>query len=208
MKKCLSGITSLLLLSIQAVSFGQVPQSGIYLGGGDVFIVCDEHAKTITGSYNTCIGRGQICCTFNFTCYYNSQNDKELFFKTTFPDDTADEIKGNIFCETGRSFSIKLEEEPPGSMACGGINEGTGYKVNLLRHKDWKGIRMIRSRKAFFYSEPKESAKRKAYVTLYDVVGILDTEDGWMKVEYDNADNEKPQTTTGWIRTADIFAKL
>lgn len=207
MKKCTVILVALL---IHVAAFGQVPQSGIYNGAADIFIVRDEQAKTLTGSYNTCIHDGHICCTFNFIAHYKSLNDKELHFITTFPDDDdhSDEIKGKVICKTSKSFFIKLEQEPPGSMACYGIDKENGDEATFVRAKNWKGIKMISSRKAFFYSEPNDSAKRKAYVTLYDVVGILDSVKGWVKVEFDNVQSEKPQSTIGWIKESDIFPHL
>jgi hypothetical protein len=100
-----------------------------------------------------------------------------------------------------------LEQEPPGGMACIGINEGSGEKVTFLRPKEWKGLKMVRSRKAFFYTEPDGKTKRKAFVKMYDVVGILDAKGAWVEVEFDDCTSE-PKITTGWIKSGDFFPTL
>ncbi len=185
-------------------ALGQVPATGVYNGVATVTIFRNEQTKTIYGNFNTCLHDGHDCCAFNFKGEYKALKGKKIKITTSWPDDSA-AIKGSITFELDTSFIIKLKHLPPGSTACTGLDKD-GYNAKLVQKENWLGINMAKSRKTFFYAEPDVNKRMQAYITVYDIVGVLEYNGDWVKAEYVNYNLKRPVTISGWIKKADLFA--
>lgn len=191
----MKNIFALGLVVFTANCFGQVPKSGIY---NELILVRDEAKKTIIGYFNSSTGNGQISCTYEFKGVYKTINDKTINIIALWPDDD-EKVSGSLDCQLNNKFRLKFEEDLPGDMACGGASQ-EGAQFEIIHEKDWKNIRIAKNEKTFFYKEPNEITKRKAYITEYDAVGVIREQGEWVLAEFCGK-----SITVGWIKKSSLY---
>ena len=112
-------------------------------------------------------------------------------------------IKGKIiFIDSiGCNFvKVILANEPEGYAAVD-FTDGS-YCVKQSLQAPWKEIKLIKSNKAVFYSEPDINKVTKIYVVKNDIVKIIERKNGWLKVEYKSPVNSKK--FIGWINVNNV----
>ncbi len=198
----------LLLIAITTFysSFAQIPASGVYGKEVRVTLYRDEEAKTVYGSYATCPAGApatQKCCTFNFKGTYKNITDKKMDIITSWPTDTAG-VKGMLLCTSDTTFTIKLKGLPASSSDCGDM-EKAGTKLVLLGRWPWIGLAMVQYPHSYFYAKPDEETRMYAFFLPYDVLGILERKNNWVKAAYIGYKNRTPLVNVGWMREQDLF---
>src|SRR5215475_6815984 len=99
---------------------------------------------------------------------------------------------------------IKLEREHGG---CGNVRpfaaeDGGGMLMETSRGR-WFAVRVVSAKKAYFYSRPSLSARKKQYVVSHDPIRIFQVKNSWVEAEFG-----AEKTTRGWIRMSDLFPSV
>ncbi|UOK41604.1 MULTISPECIES: hypothetical protein [Flavobacterium] len=184
-----------LLLTINCL--GQIPETGIY---NELILVRNDAKKEIIGYFNSSTGDGQISCIYEFRGNYKTLNDKSINVIAIWQDED-EKITGKLTCEGKNKFILKFSESLLGDMACAGASQdGAIFEIMIL--KKWEDIRIAKNDKTYFYKEPKENTKRKAYITDLDAVGVIEDRGEWLLVEYNGI-----KLTKGWVRKRDLYNK-
>lgn len=76
------------------------------------------------------------------------------------------------------------------------INDGLG--LSKTRDTDWQSMAQVRAERLYFYRQPEEKARRKAFVVQDDVVGVVQAQGEWTQVEYVS---DEGKSTTGWVKS-------
>lgn len=176
--------------------FGQIPSSGLY---GDLILFRNNDNHTIDGYFKSSTSDGRFTCLFEFKGTYKNLSDKLINVTALWPDDEMTR-EGLLICISNNSFVLKFNESLPGSMACSGVDSETGSEFELQKNKEWLGIKIVKSERAYFFKEPIDETKCKAYITKYDAVGIIERKNDWLLVEYYGL-----KLTLGWIKLTDFY---
>lgn len=179
------------------------PVSGVY---GELLLAVDPTRRLITGYFESYTGSGQFGCIFYLRGDLTGQISK---IKTWFPDekDPKSVIEGVLEqtpVDGAPAVSVKLNAEHGG---CWNVQHFAAdvRPFSLRAYGDWKEIRVVSSRRAHFYDQPSEGAKRKAYVVRGNPLRLYEIQGGWARAEYVNKDGNR---TMGWVREADLFGPL
>jgi hypothetical protein len=146
----------------------------------------------------------QISCGQYFTGYHKSSDPiGEFSVQSRYPDDTTRETLtiGKLKI-SNKSVSIQLDE--PNSCQ-NLIDLKNGWDFDFQKHEDFIACRIIRAKKAFFYSGPDDLTKQKAYLVKGDPVLIRSIKSGWLNIAYFN---NKGNIRNGWIKQESIRAGM
>ncbi|MEN4873644.1 hypothetical protein [Kosakonia cowanii] len=76
------------------------------------------------------------------------------------------------------------------------INDG--LELSKTRDTDWQSMAQVHAERLYFYRQPEEKTRRKAFIVQDDVVGVLKTQGEWTQVEYLS---DEGKSTTGWVKS-------
>jgi hypothetical protein len=171
-------------------TYGQILQSGNYWQESARIAIDENH---ITGSVDTKIGEnGQYVCQF----FFDGKIKGKTFSIACHNFIDTGLILGSVTIVNDTSFFLKTRENPGGSNMIANI-EDKGMTFSLTEAKKWLQIRIVTAEKAFFYTAPILSSKRKAYLIKGNEVIVLEKKEEWLKVTYGK--------TTGWLQENDMF---
>jgi len=152
---------------------------------------------------------------------YESKNDYYFYGVRKVSNDTIELILSNpyekqVFGDEGKAylffrndtlsyFQTGLEGMFQPVFFADKINKkAKGYRSKLTEKKDWKEIRFVKSKTAFFYNLPN-TQKKRAYLIQYDLVWVTEKRGEWCFIEYYKFDSNKP-VIKGWIRELDLYS--
>jgi hypothetical protein len=146
--------------------------------------------------------RVHISCDQYFTGYHHSSDrSNEFSIQSRYPDDTTKETLSLGKLKIGKEeVSIQIDE--PGS--CGNLNLFDlkyGWDFDLEKRDNFIACRIVKASRAYFYSEPNDSTKLKAYVIKDDAILIKRVKDDWLNVAYVNKNGV---VKVGWIKRETI----
>lgn len=122
---------------------------------------------------------------------------------TSWPTDTMG-VKGVLLCTSDTTFTLKLKGLPATASDCGNM-EKIGAKMVLMGRWPWIGLAMVQYSHSFFYSKPDENTRMYAFFLPYDVLGILERKNNWVKAAYIGYSKNTPLVNVGWMREQDLF---
>ena len=174
--------------------------SGDYRG----FLVGVDRNGSLTGYFESSSGRGQFSCIFFVSGKVSGLVDR---VDTWFPGDRdpKEVIHGVLerVSSNGKpAIRLKLEEEHGG---CWNVQRFASNPSTfaLTEQGNWESIRIIASKKAYFYDDPSSPKPRKAYVVTGNALRVFETRDGWVRAEYVSPENRRSR---GWILERDLFS--
>lgn len=172
--------------------------SGDYEG----FLIGVNRNGSMTGYFESSTGRGQFSCIFFVS-------GKASGVDTWFPGDhDPKEVIHGVLEQVSSSgkpaIRLKLEEEHGG---CWNVQRFASEQSTfaLTEQGNWDSIRIVASKKAYFYDDPSSSNPRKAYVVTGNVLRVFETREGWVRAEYVGPANRRTQ---GWIPERDLFSAI
>ncbi len=175
-------------------------------------IAIDNKTKVITGYYNAFVGFDNPSDGPQFSCIYflkgKAIGKQPYEIVTWFPGNSNLEapIKGHIKFTASKEkhfVTIKLQEDHGGCWNVQQFASDGGAELELDRIGNWKAIRIVSAKRAYFHSAAKPAARQKAYVTEGDPLRVFTGKSGWLYAEYLNADGNK---TLGWLKESDTYA--
>lgn len=174
--------------------------SGDYHG----FLIGVDRDGSLTGYFESSTGRGQFSCIFFVSGKVSGSGDS---VDTWFPGDSdpKEVIHGVLerMSSNGKpAIRLKLEEEHDG---CWNVQHFASDQSTfvLTEQGSWESIRIVASKKAYFYDDPSSPKPRKAYAVTGNALRVFDTREGWVRAEYVGPQNRR---TRGWIHERDLFS--
>ncbi|MDB5154126.1 MAG: hypothetical protein JWR54_2877 [Mucilaginibacter sp.] len=142
----------------------------------------------------------QISCNQYFTGYHQpSDHIDEFSVRSRYPDDTTKETLtiGKLKI-SNKSVYIQLDE--PNSCQ-NLIDLKNGWDFDSQKHEDFIACRIIKVKKAFFYTGPDDLTKQKTYIVEGYPILIRSVKSGWLNIAYLN---NKGIIRNGWIKQETI----
>lgn len=96
--------------------------------------------------------------------------------------------------------TLRLEESPPGCAMTSGLTAGEEFRMPRDETGAWTAVRMVRAKRAYFHTQPKEFKRGKAYLLRGDTVRVVETQRDWVRAEFPAA--RRP--VIGWLRAFDL----
>lgn len=178
------------------------------LGSGnyDGFLIGVARNGSLTGYFESSTGRGQFSCVFFVS---GKASGSAVSVDTWFPGDRdpKEVIHGVLQQETSSgkpAILLKLQEEHGG---CWNVQHFASDQSTfaLTDQGNWESIRIVASKKAYFYDDPSTPKPRKAYAVTGNALRVFETREGWVRAEYVSSSN---QITHGWIHERDLFSAI
>ncbi len=197
MKKILVWLIALVALPCFAVPMA----SGDY----DGFLVGVDRSGILTGYFESSTGAGQFSCIFFVSGKVTGSSSNRV--QTWFPGDRdpKEVIHGvleHVSSNGKPAVRLKLDEEHGGCWNVQRFASDPSAFV-LTEQGRWESIRIISSKKAYFYDDPSSPKARKAYAVTGNALRVFEVRDGWVKGEYVSPENRR---TRGWISERDLFS--
>lgn len=181
--------------------------AGNFVSGSyeDLIVGYDAGNEFVTGYYKVNTDNGvnpSSNCIFYF--YGKINNNFGRIRAVTF------EVDGQVMKTDGtlklvddnKGVVVKLAEPLWGCGRYDDFNLKEPFVRKLDFKGDWLGVRMVKTKKAYFYKSESLSEKRKAYVTTNDFVYIYKEAGEALYVNYFNVNGKKAE---GWIKKNDLF---
>lgn len=191
---------------IWLVSFLAWPCLAAPLASGDYggLLIGVDRNGNLTGYFESSTGAGQFSCIFFVSGKASGSANK---VDTWFPGDrNPDQIIQGLLEQVSSSgkpaIRLKLEEEHGG---CWNVQHFASDESTfaLTEQGNWESIRIVASKKAYFYDDPSSPKPRKSYVVTGNALRVFETREGWVRAEYAGPDNRR---THGWISKRDLFS--
>jgi hypothetical protein len=174
--------------------------SGDYSG----FLVGVDRNGSLTGYFESSTGRGQFSCIFFVSSKVKGSADR---VNTWFPGDRDPQevIHGvieRVSSDGKPAIRLKLQDEHGG---CWNVQRFASDPSTfaLTEQGSWESVRIIASKKAYFYDDPSSPKPRKAYVVTGNALRVFETRGGWVRAEYVGPENRR---TRGWVSERDLFS--
>jgi hypothetical protein len=174
-------------------------QSGDY---GDLLIAVNHASHQLTGYYNS--GRGEQP---HFSCIFyikGALKGSETEISTYFPETAKDVIKGKLKITDATHMRISLADEHGGCanvMHFADASQPADFQL-LSAHPKWKTIRVIKSKKAYFFASADAKSHGKTYVVEGDGICVTNSNGTRMQVEYWRPEEK---TISGWIDEKEFY---
>ncbi|UVW28280.1 hypothetical protein [Massilia sp. H6] len=174
-------------------------------GDYDGILVGVDRNGILTGYFESSTGAGQFSCIFFVSGKVTGSSSNRV--QTWFPGDRdpKEVIRGvlkHVSSNGKPAVLLKLDEEHGGCWNVQTFASDPSTFV-LTEQGRWESIRIIASKKAYFYDEPSSEKARKAYAVTGNALRVFETRDGWVKGEYVSPENRR---TRGWISERDLFS--
>ena len=181
---------------------------------GGLLLGYDPSTQVVSGYFQTGTGLSdwdnpdsgpQFTCIFYLKGkYQGDQATIETFDPATPRDDL---ISGTLTVGKDGSVKISLPEDHGGcGMAWSFTKDSALTTFSLDTARPWTQIRVVRSKRAYFYDAPDSPVHRKAHLVHDDGVGVVGSARGWLRVEFPSSDGKtvQPQRIE-WMREADFY---
>jgi hypothetical protein len=136
-----------------------------------------------------------------FTCRFllsGRLREGRAAIRTWQPGD-AEVIEG-MLAWTDDGAVLRLEESPPGCAMTSGLNAGEEFQMPRDEAGNWTSVRMVRAKRAYFHTQPKEFKRGKAYLLRGDTVRVVETQRDWVRAAFPAARSP----VIGWLRSFDL----
>jgi hypothetical protein len=195
-----SFITTIAILLLSTISFGQTLKTGEYSFG--IKLAYDSSSNKLTGYFENYTGWDEENSRPKFSCifYLEGSVEGQLFkIQTYYPTDKLDEaIEGSIKLLKDNNLEIKLSEEHGGCFNVQHFaSEAAQFK--LIEEKKWVQIRYVNKDKSHFYKNKSTNKKLKSYLVKGDFVCIEKIEGNWVYCTYFGKN-----PTKGWLKIEDL----
>lgn len=176
------------------------------LASGDYggLLVGVDQGGSLTGYFESSTAGGQFSCILFVSGKVRGSAGR---VDTWFPGDSDPKKVIHGVIEQANSdgkpaIRLKLEEEHGG---CWNVQRfaSDAPTLALTEPGKWDAIRIISSKKAYFYDDPLSPATRKAYVVTGNALRVFETRDGWVRAEYVSPENRR---TRDWVSERDLFS--
>ena len=199
-------ISGLLLLALAAEPtvvlptsspLGALIQPGVY---GELRLARDPATKRLTGHFSSSTGEGKFSCIFQFEGKPEAKGNT-VQVESWFPAEPKERIAGTLTVTAADAFSLTLKEEHGG---CWNVQHFADAKdpatFSLDAAKPWVALRVVKQKKAKFFSDASAAKPKAAFLVIGDVVGVLEQKGEWLSVEFVGE-----RTTTGWMPKSAFF---
>lgn len=196
--KILANIFAILFFS--SSTFGQNISSGFY--DYDLKLAFDLKTKKLTGYFEAYNGWDEEIQNPKFSCIFFIEGrltKSKIDVLTFYPDDKQDDlITGTLELVNDSVVILKLAEDHGG---CWNIQPLANIPVNFRLNKsaNWKEIKYVTAKKAFFHYEASENKKQKGYLVKNDFVCIEKFTGKWAYCTFYGK-----KVTKGWIKKRDL----
>jgi hypothetical protein len=192
---------------------------GAHGENGVVIIGVNPNTKILSGYYESSDITGNITaeCKFFFSGKVTISNVIPVKIVTAYPafvEDKSAPINGKIEALPGsnmENLAIYPSKIPrscdwlysglPSYVPPIGFTLESGLANEFSRKGDWQAVDIIRSKRAYFHSQPNDNSKGKAFVVAGDVIYIYAEDHDWYYAKFRNTKKE----TSGWIRKIDTI---
>jgi hypothetical protein len=207
---------SLLISTAHSRPENETPKSGRWISplGENAAIGMNGDSKAITGFYHY-VNRAMPGYLFHadFTILFSGKLLKNNIFSIYAIDTgkpSSKSVSGILFFGGSQKFSskalaeqlfrIKLNENLP---SCSDAVDVSDFELQFSTNNDgdWKYVSAVRTKRAYFHSEPSDSTVDKAFLVAGDLIYIYDENPGWYYVKYQGRKKE----TVGWIKKSDTI---
>jgi hypothetical protein len=193
---------SIILLLLPA-SLAYAEEQPVISGSYDGMLVAyDKTSNRITGYFNEYTGSeaSRFSCIFYFS---GKLNGGKADIVSYFPENPSEDvIKGTLAFQGKGTLEVRLQEEHGGCWNVRHFADPQPATFNLQdSHPTWVAIEIIKSKKAYFYAEPNEGARKRSYVVQGNAVAVIHRSADWLSVEYTDGN----QMTTGYIKKSDVY---
>jgi hypothetical protein len=158
----------------------------------------------LTGYFESSTGRGQFSCIFFVSGKVNGlANSVDTWFPgDRDPKEVIHGVLERMSSAGKQAIRLKLEEEHGG---CWNVQHFASDQSTfaLTEQGSWESIRIVASKKAYFYDDPSSPKPRKAYAVTGNPLRVFETREGWVRAEYVSSGNRR---TRGWVLERDLFS--
>ena len=182
-------VYSVVLLTVLIVNAQKIiPQSGDYFS----FSIATDR-EYFTGVMDEVLGEnGNFVCQF-YVSGKITGNTFRVQCRNAFDTGT---VGGTVTVINDRSFMLKTDENPGCAMMIADFeNKGETYQLGSVKTR--LQIRMVQSKKAYFYTDTTEVSKRKAFLIQNDNATVTRKVNNWLFVTFNK--------TAGWMKEEDMF---
>lgn len=175
-------------------------ETAIKPGRYDALMLAVTPEHQVEGYYLEELGEGvSRRCTFYLQGPADGANPLQVttWRKQAYPGSIAASDYGVV-------LTVARGREHPGCMSVLAPMIATGMELGRIDSRPWIGLVSVSADKAYLLKSPGAKAGKRPYIVKNDVVGVLEYQQGWARVEYVNADD---RSFTGWIRT-DQYTRL
>ncbi|MGR4049314.1 hypothetical protein [Kosakonia cowanii] len=182
---------SLLALLVSTSGMAATLHSGIY---EELQLAVSPQGK-ITGYYSETLGVGVTrTCAFALAGEVSAKGDAKIA-------SWSSEVLPGHLVATADGVTLTV---PGGQSHDGCVNAmlpliNDGLALGKTRDTAWQSMAQVRAERLYFYRQPEETTRRKAWIVQDDVVGVLQTKGEWTQVEYLS---DEGKSTTGWVKSA------
>lgn len=182
---------SLLALLVSTSGMAATLHSGIY---EELQLAVSPQGK-ITGYYSETLGVGVTrTCAFALAGEVSAKGDAKIA-------SWSSEVLPGHLVATADGVTLTV---PGGQSHDGCVNAmlpliNDGLALDKTRDTAWQSMAQVRAERLYFYRQPEETTRRKAWIVQDDVVGVLQTKGEWTQVEYLS---DEGKSTTGWVKSA------
>jgi len=149
----------------------------------------------ITGYYSETLGVGVTrTCAFSLAGEVSAKGDAKIA-------SWSSEVMPGQLVATADGVTLSV----PGGQNHDGCSSvmppliNDGLELSKTRDTAWQSLAQVRAERLYFYRQPEEKTRRKAFIVQDDVVGVLQTQGEWTQVEYLS---DEGKSTTGWVKSA------
>ncbi len=183
-------------MMLLAVSAAPVLTPGLY---GELRLARDASTNTLSGHFSSSTGEGKFSCIFQFEGRDGEGATVEV--ESWFPADRKERISGTLTITEPGAFVLALKEEHGGCWNVQHFADGKDpARFTLDLAKPWVALKVVKEKKAKFFTDPSTAKPKAAFLVLGDVVGVLELKGEWLRVEFVGA-----RTTQGWMPKSAFF---
>lgn len=186
-------VCGLSLLIVAFSSYATTLHSGVYEG----LLLAVSPTGNITGYYSESAEDSvKRTCTFFLTGHVSGQQP------VTITSWSSAVRPGHIAANsTGVTLTIPDGQNHAGCMSVMMPEIATGLELETTQQTDWQTLMQVSSPRAYLSTTPDVATRRKAWIVKGDVVGVIQKQAGWTKVEFITGSGKR---TLGWVSSAEL----
>lgn len=173
------------------------------------FTIGIDTAGTLTGWFENFTGWDEQTKSPRFSCaffMYGTFQDSLYRITTWFPGETEKDgfIPGtaSFKLENGKpALRVHLEREHGGCWNVFPLSELNQSSLPLLTRGTWQGVRVVKSTRAYFHSQPESASQGKAYCVAGDAVRVYAEQTGWAECGF-----QGKKLVRGWLKVSDLHS--
>ena len=168
-----------------------------------VLIGVDPQTQMITGWFESPTEDAtQHVCAFLIVGKLGKEESEVLLFHPSTPQNT---VKGKIGFESqdGKlALALTLDSPPTGCALAPALTSHGTSLFALIRKGDFKQVRVVSAKKAFFHKKPQAGSKGKASVVQFSRLRVFEEKEHFVRASFTPA---KGKALQGWIPMGDLF---